>query len=98
MFRVAEPKPVDQHTLRRFIGEWSRKQPHHVFKGVIGAVDGILIKIKCPSDNECRRPAKFWCRKGYYSVNMQAVVDAYGRFIYAAVDMPGALLDCTALR
>ena len=90
--------PTDQATLLRYNADWLRKQAYQVFTGIVGAVDGILIKIRCPSAAEAAKPAKFWCRKGYYSVNMQAVVDAHGRFIFVAVDMPGSSHDATAFR
>eukprot|EP00961_Rhodomonas_salina_P296795 3936662-Rhodomonas_salina.1 len=52
------------------------RQRHPVFRGVVGAVDGILIKIWCPSEGEYPKPAQFYTRKGYYALNVQAVVDA----------------------
>ena len=53
--------PTDQATLMRYNKEWLAKQSYQVFTGVVGAVDGILIKIRCPPSSECARPAKFWC-------------------------------------
>ena len=46
--------------------------------GCIGALDGICIKIKQPESHH--GPAGFYCRKGYYSVPVQALVDSQYRF------------------
>jgi hypothetical protein len=42
--------------------------------GCVGAVDGIAIKIQKPHDED--NPASYFCRKGFYSVPVQAVVDS----------------------
>ena len=41
------------------------------FPNVIGAIDGTLIPINVPKDNE----ADFVCRKGFHAINVQAVAD-----------------------
>lgn len=41
------------------------------FPNVIGAIDGTLIPIIAPKDNE----ADFVCRKGFHAINVQAVAD-----------------------
>ena len=38
---------------------------------VIGAIDGTLIPIIAPKNNE----ADFVCRKGFHAINVQAVAD-----------------------
>lgn len=43
------------------------------FPGVVGAIDGTLIKIPMPVDTE-----GWSCRKNYPATNVQAVVDALG--------------------
>ena len=43
-----------------------------------GALDGICINIKQPESHH--GPAGFYCRKGYYSVPVQALVDSRYRF------------------
>ena len=45
---------------------------------VIGCVDGCLIKIKRPDSYG----KHYYCRKACSAVNMVAVVDARGRFLY----------------
>ena len=47
-----------------------------VLRNVIGAIDGTLIPIIAPKDNE----ADFVCRKGFHAINVQAVADDYLRY------------------
>ena len=42
--------------------------------GCIGTLDGIAIEIKCPPKHLA--PACFYNRKGFYALNVQAVVDS----------------------
>jgi len=43
-----------------------------------GATDGIAIKIATP--HEDLNPAQFYCRKNFYALPLQAVVDSSYRF------------------
>ena len=45
-----------------------------------GAVDGYAISIIKPTSQYCSNPAFYFNRKGYYSLNMQAVCDSHRRF------------------
>ncbi|KAL0861587.1 hypothetical protein ABMA27_009086 [Loxostege sticticalis] len=40
--------------------------------GIIGCIDGTLVALKKPADNEER----FYCRKGYHARNVQLITDA----------------------
>lgn len=45
-----------------------------VFKGCIGALDGLAIKIKCPTmSNMIPDPGNYFCRKGFYALNVARV-------------------------
>lgn len=48
------------------------------FPNVLGAVDGTLIKIQAPSENE---PSYVW-RKGFHALNVQTVSDASLRYYF----------------
>ena len=48
------------------------------FPNVIGAVDGTLIPVIAPSENE----PDFVCRKGYHAVNIQGIVDTDLRYLF----------------
>ena len=63
--------------------------------GCVGAVDGILIPITMPPKHA---RSAFWCRKGFYALNMQAVVDANCCFTYVHVKWAGPTPDSTAFK
>ena len=46
------------------------------FPNVLGAVDGSLIPIIAPKDNE----PEYVCRKGFHAINVQVVADASLRY------------------
>ena len=50
--------------------------------GCKGALDGIFVKIKQADSHH--GPAGFYCRNGYYSVSVQALLDAHYRFVLAS--------------
>ena len=81
--------------LNRLSEDWKKRQRIPVFDRMLGALDGILIACKCPSLREAKNPVKYFCRKGYYGVNMQAVCDAHCRFLWFAVDTPALSHDAT---
>jgi len=62
--------------------------------GCVGALDGIAIKIAKPRCNE--RPAAYFCRKGYYAIPVQALVDANYRFLCYSARCVGATHDALA--
>jgi hypothetical protein len=66
------------------------------FWGAIGAIDGIAIKIACPSLTEVPDPGNYYCRKGYYALNVQAIVDSYKRFLWVSPLHKGSTHDSTA--
>ena len=46
-----------------------------ILSGCIGAIDGWLVKIRCPTLEEVINPGKYMCRKGFFALNVQAIVD-----------------------
>ncbi|KAL7451526.1 hypothetical protein ACHAWC_003355 [Mediolabrus comicus] len=50
------------------------------FIGCIGAIDGIAIRIKCPSN--VADPGNYFCRKNFYAINVQAICDKQKRFTW----------------
>ena len=71
------------------------------FSNCAGAIDGILIWIVKPSEEDaanagCGRK-KFLCgRKGKFGLNCQAVSDVRGRILDLPIRFLGALSDCIA--
>jgi DDE superfamily endonuclease len=65
--------------------------------GCIGALDGISVRIIRPSIRRVPNAITYFCRKGFFCLNMQAVCDASLRFIYVSMETPGSTHDSTAL-
>lgn len=63
-------------------------------EGCVGAIDGILIKIRAPSD----RPGMYYSRKGFYGLNVQAICDSRKRVLHLSTLAPGRTNDCVAWR
>nr|XP_034315948.1 putative nuclease HARBI1 isoform X1 [Crassostrea gigas] len=59
------------------------------FPNVLGAVDGTLIPIIAPKDNE----PEYVCRKGFHAMNVQVVADASLRFTNLVCKWPGSTHD-----
>jgi hypothetical protein len=64
-----------------------------VLKGCVGAIDGIAIKITKPKD-----AVKHWCRKGFYSLNVQAICDQEHRITWLSTVACGSTHDVQALQ
>lgn len=64
------------------------------FPGVIGALDGTHISIKAPTEN----PQSYINRKGYYSLQLQAVCDSDMKFLNCFCGYAGSCHDARVLR
>ena len=60
------------------------------FEGCVGAVDGLIIKIRQPRyPSETLNPGRFFvARKHCFGLNLQAVCDSKYRFTFAEVCAP----------
>jgi len=67
-----------------------------VFKGCVGAVDGIVIKIVKPKLADCPNPRAYYCRKGFFAITVQAIVDSRCKFLWMSTDCAGSCHDATA--
>jgi hypothetical protein len=68
-----------------------------VFKGVIGAIDGLAIKIRCPTlSDEIADPGNYYCRKGFYALNAQVICDKFRRVLWISTGHKGSTHDSTA--
>ncbi|XP_062586727.1 putative nuclease HARBI1 [Saccostrea cucullata] len=59
------------------------------FPNVVGAIDGTLIPITAPKSDE----HLYICRKGFHSINVQAIVDSDLKFLSVVSKWPGATHD-----
>jgi DDE superfamily endonuclease len=82
----------------KVISEGFSKRSDGVFKGCIGALDGLAIRIKCPNrtlDGVCD-PKNYFCRKGFFALNVQAICDHEKRVIWLSTGHKGSTHDSTA--
>eukprot|EP00961_Rhodomonas_salina_P096408 1296618-Rhodomonas_salina.1 len=82
--------------LRSIASGFIRRQRKVAFHYAIGALDGMLVKIRRPSKKEFAKPVQMWCRKGYYGLNVQAMCDARRIFHFVAIDCPASVHDSVA--
>ncbi|KAM7293348.1 hypothetical protein ISCGN_026478 [Ixodes scapularis] len=67
--------------------------------GVIGGVDGTMIAIVGPSQNDPTvTKAAYWCRKQFYALNVMGVCDADCRVMSIDPRYPGSVHDSFAWR
>ncbi|XP_062418244.1 uncharacterized protein LOC134129044 [Pungitius pungitius] len=64
------------------------------FHNVVGAIDGTHIRIKPPVLHRL----DYLNYKGFYSINMQAICDAEGRFLDIFVGYPGSVHDTRVMK
>lgn len=62
--------------------------------GVLGAIDGSHIPIKCPNEH----PIDYVNRKGFHSIILQAVCDSSMMFTDVYVGWPGSVHDARVFR
>ena len=63
------------------------------FPRVVGAIDGSLVPIIAPSDNE----PVYVCTKGYHAINVQGIADANLLFTNIVARWPGGTHDAYVL-
>ena len=70
-----------------------------IFAGCIGALDGWIVKIRCPKDSDGVGGTEgFYCRKGFYGINVQAIVNKDKLVIWRAIQCRGAEHDSKAFK
>jgi hypothetical protein len=68
-----------------------------VFNGIIGAPDGIAIRINCPSAADgVPDPGNYWTRKQFYALNVQAICDSKKQFLWVSTGHQGTTHDSLA--
>jgi DDE superfamily endonuclease len=82
----------NENELRRLAIDFnSSRSPYSPLHGRVGALDGVLFKISKPADKY--HPAKYYCRKGYYAIPLQVLVDSRYKVLYVSAKCAGATHD-----
>lgn len=67
------------------------------FTGCIGALDGVAIRIRKPTlSRDIRDPGSYFCRKGFFALNCQAICDANKRISWLSSRHIGSCHDSVA--
>jgi len=69
-----------------------------VFYGPFGALDGLAVCIRSPTLTDVPDPGNYFCRKGFYALNVQAICDKRLRFLWIFPSSKGSTHDATAFR
>lgn len=72
------------------------KKTDGIMDGCIGAVDGLAIKIRRPRVSAINNQASYFNRKGFYSINCQAICDHRCRFKWFSCKTSGRSHDSSA--
>ncbi len=78
------PSSDERHEMSRVM------QQQYLFPNCVGLMDGTLLPLefKPEKDGEC-----YYCRKGFYALNMLIVCDYMARITYYQVGWPGSVHD-----
>jgi len=91
--------PSDQAQMAKLEQEWAElSATGGAVRGCVGCVDGIAIRIKCPSRKETSNPLDFRNRKHFYALNGQAMCNANLEFTWCALRCAGGAHDAVAFR
>lgn len=69
-----------------------------VLNGCIGAIDGWLVRIICPTRKEAKNPGKYMSRKGFFALNVQVICDKKRRVLWSYIGAKGSSHDSTVLK
>ena len=71
-----------------------------VLGGIIGALDGWLVKIRSPSwrRDGVKNSGNYFSRKGFFALNVQVIVDREKRIIWRAINARGSEHDSSAFK
>jgi len=87
--------PTDEEELERIAAQFSHPS-HGVFQNIVGAIDGLIIKTRKPTIQECSSPKSYMNRKGTYGVLCLGVSDINGKFLSFSCNWSGSTHDSYA--
>lgn len=87
---------LDDPLRRRDYVHGFRTRRPSPFANVLGALDGVAVQQEQPSVADVGCVAEYYCRKGFYSFNTQAMCDANFEFTWMSCSSPGSAHDSAA--
>ena len=66
--------------------------------GCIGALDGMAVRIYKPRNSDAENSLHFLNRKGFFSINLQAIADADWKFLWYSMETAGGTHDSLAFK
>ncbi|CAM9456867.1 unnamed protein product [Phaeothamnion confervicola] len=89
--------PCTPEACAKTAARFAKCSEHGVFQHCIGAVDGLIVKIKCPSRKYTLNAIRFFSgHKNTMGMNLQAVCDASLRLLTVSMSCPGSTNDARA--
>jgi hypothetical protein len=88
--------PIDDMPALVKLSEEFARDTGGLLAGCVGAVDGLAVRIKKPTLKDCKNPKAYYNRKGFFSMNLQAVCDKSRRFMFGSLRCAGSTHDSTA--
>jgi hypothetical protein len=85
--------PVDNMQKLGAIARGFQDRSGCVFRSCVGAIDGLSIRTREPYKTESSHPAQYKNRKGFFSVNLQAIADSNYVFTHASLETAGTTHD-----
>jgi DDE superfamily endonuclease len=67
-----------------------------VFYGPFAALDGLAVRVRCPSESDVGDPGNYYCRKGFHAINVQGICDKSKRILWCYPSNKGSTHDSAA--
>jgi hypothetical protein len=85
--------PIDNMQKLGDIARGFQNRSGCVFRSCVGAIDGLSIRTREPYKSETPHPAQYKNRKGFFSVNVQAIADSDYVFTHVSMETAGTTHD-----
>jgi hypothetical protein len=91
-----DDEPALSKLEARFRTRWGINS-HYLYKGVVGAIDGLVIKIERPPKGAHKCPQAFFCgRYKCFGIAFQVMVGRDCEFLWSYGNAPGSVHDSVA--
>lgn len=88
--------PINDAEKLEEISALFERDSRGLLKGCVGAVDGLLIRTRCPYKREHRYGKLFRNRKSAFGIIALGIADPNGKFLSFCADWSGSTHDATA--